>query len=208
MNIGSQHRLKNLSKLLTLLSDPERRMVVLSELLSSENDSIIELSALHLLALEKLYSFQDKAGSRLVLQKMKTKYPGNSLTQDLEVLLSDTLQIKGMSKPGGNSNVKNPNTFPSEYKLIGNYPNPFNPETKIVFSLKERSAVQVTVYDILGREIFTDKLGELNAGTGEHGININSKNLSSGVYLYRFEAESTETVGLKYSQVSKFVVLK
>lgn len=28
------------------------------------------------------------------------------------------------------------------------------------------------------------------------------------VYLYRFEAESTETVGLKYSQVSKFVVLK
>jgi hypothetical protein len=66
----------------------------------------------------------------------------------------------------------------------------------------------VTVYDILGREIFTDKLGELNAGTGEHGININSKNLSSGVYLYRFEAESIETVGLKYSQVSKFVVLK
>ncbi|GAB1444088.1 hypothetical protein MASR2M39_29340 [Ignavibacteriales bacterium] len=208
LNTGSQHRLKNFSKLLTLPSDPERKMVVLSELLSSENDSIIELSALHLLALEKLYSFQDKAGSRLVLQKMKTKYPGNSLTQDLEVLLSDTLQIKGMSKPGGNSNVKNLNTFPSEYKLIGNYPNPFNPETKIVFSLKERSAVQVTVYDILGREIFTDKLGELNAGTGEHGININSKNLSSGVYLYRFEAESTETVGLKYSQVSKFVVLK
>lgn len=41
-----------------------------------------------------------------------------------------------------------------------------------------------------------------------HGININSKNLSSGVYLYRFEAESTETEGLKFSQVSKFIVLK
>ncbi|MBE2279543.1 MAG: T9SS type A sorting domain-containing protein [Ignavibacteriaceae bacterium] len=208
LNLGSNHRIKNFSKLLTLPYEPEAKMTVLNELLSSENDSIIELSALHLLALEKFYSFHDKTGSSLVLQKMKTKYPGNSLTQDLELMLSDTLQIKGLNKPIGSTIASNTENLANEYKLIGNYPNPFNPETKIVFNLKERSSVQVTVFDILGRELFTDILGELNSGIGEHGININGKNLSSGVYLYRFAAESIETVGLKYSQVSKFVILK
>jgi len=48
--------------------------------------------------------------------------------------------------------------------LLGNYPNPFNPQTTISFSLNEPTNISLTVYDILGREITVLAHGPLGAG--------------------------------------------
>lgn len=77
-----------------------------------------------------------------------------------------------------------------EFRLFGNYPNPFNPETVISFIVSKKEQVKVVVYDLLGSQII-----ELFNGNAQPGINKiwwNGKNdagqvVNSGVYFYRVE---------------------
>ena len=67
-------------------------------------------------------------------------------------------------------------------QLHQNYPNPFNPTTTLSFSLPEASTVELSVHDILGRQIRTVIDGRMQAGT--HTISFDASNLTSGVYMY------------------------
>jgi photosystem II stability/assembly factor-like uncharacterized protein len=80
----------------------------------------------------------------------------------------------------------NENKIPKVFKLYDNYPNPFNPVTKIKFDLPLNGNVKLKVFDITGREVANLINSELKAGTYEH--QFNAVNLSSGVYFYRIEA--------------------
>ena len=71
---------------------------------------------------------------------------------------------------------------PEMVELHQNYPNPFNPATNIAFSLPEAGSVELTVHDILGREIRTLIDSRMRAGT--HTITFDASNLTSGVYMY------------------------
>jgi hypothetical protein len=80
---------------------------------------------------------------------------------------------------------------PTKFELAQNYPNPFSNETAISYKLNQQSDVQVTIYDILGREVKTYSLKQ--QGTGKHGITWDGKNnlgmkVSSGVYLYKVKS--------------------
>lgn len=71
------------------------------------------------------------------------------------------------------------------YFAAKNYPNPFNPETKINYTLKSATSVKITVYDRLGREVMV--LVDENQSEGEHAASFNAANLPSGVYFYRIK---------------------
>jgi hypothetical protein len=79
------------------------------------------------------------------------------------------------------------------------YPNPFNPITKIKFSLPEDSYVEIKVYDVLGREIET--LLSEHRKAGYHEITFDASNLPSGVYFYRIKAG-------KFADVKKMILMK
>jgi len=69
-----------------------------------------------------------------------------------------------------------------EFKLMQNYPNPFNPVTTISYSIAISGEVKVRVYDILGmlvKEIYSG-----HKPAGNHSIQFDAANLSSGIYLY------------------------
>ena len=76
--------------------------------------------------------------------------------------------------------------IPEEYSLSQNYPNPFNPTTTIKYGLKERSFVELKVYDILGTEVASLIKEEQEASYYE--LIFNAAELSSGVYLYQLKA--------------------
>lgn len=78
-------------------------------------------------------------------------------------------------------------------ELFPAYPNPFNPTTQIRFSIPESGSVQLTVYDILGREVAIIINGILTAG--EHQATFDATNRSSGVYLYTLRAGNTVLTG-------------
>ena len=74
--------------------------------------------------------------------------------------------------------------LPTEFVLHGNYPNPFNPSTRIRFDLPETAQVRVQIVDMLGREMMSLPAQEFEAGT-HRSIELNATNLASGTYLYR-----------------------
>ena len=75
---------------------------------------------------------------------------------------------------------------PDSFALNGNYPNPFNPQTTIQYSVAESAHVTVTVYDALGRHIAT--LVDGVQAPGYHEVAFDAANLPSGTYLYRLES--------------------
>jgi hypothetical protein len=77
------------------------------------------------------------------------------------------------------------------YFNLKNYPNPFNPETNITYTLKNSTYVKIQVYDRLGREVMT--LFDGQQSEGDHSIKFNGANLPSGIYFYRLKSnEKTE----------------
>jgi hypothetical protein len=90
-------------------------------------------------------------------------------------------------------------------KLHGNYPNPFNPETKIAFSIPEYSAVNLSIYNIKGQKVKTIVDTKLEKGIHEvvwNGRNEHNKSVASGVYFYKLSVN-----GRDYS-IKKCLMLK
>ena len=85
------------------------------------------------------------------------------------------------------------------YSLSNNYPNPFNPSTRIQYAISSRQFVTLKVFDVLGTEIETLVNEEKSAGKYE--LNWNAANLPSGVYFYRLQAGS-------FVQTRKMILLK
>jgi type IX secretion system substrate protein len=75
--------------------------------------------------------------------------------------------------------------LPDAFELVGNYPNPFNPQTMIQFAAPESGYVRLAVYDILGREVQLLLSGTIESGM--HEVLFDASNLPSGTYLYRLE---------------------
>lgn len=76
-----------------------------------------------------------------------------------------------------------------------NYPNPFNPETTIYFTIPEQSNVQLVIYNIKGQHIKT-LINELKeAGEQKivwNGTDDKGRNVSSGVYFYRLKTNQSD----------------
>lgn len=75
---------------------------------------------------------------------------------------------------------------PASYSLSQNYPNPFNPETNINYEVAFDGAVNITLYDVDGREI-TKLVNEVQQA-GYYSIRFNAAGLNSGVYFYKISA--------------------
>ena len=75
---------------------------------------------------------------------------------------------------------------PDKYSLAQNYPNPFNPSTKISFDLPYDGNVNITVYDMSGKEAASLVKGYRTAGY--YSVDFNAAGLASGVYFYTLNA--------------------
>ena len=85
---------------------------------------------------------------------------------------------------------------PTETILQQNYPNPFDVETTLVYSLSQAGGVHIQVYDVLGRSVAT--LVEGNQDAGQHqilwnGYDQRGKRVPAGLYFIQLQTESGET---------------
>jgi flagellar hook assembly protein FlgD len=94
--------------------------------------------------------------------------------------------------------------LPQRYELLGNYPNPFNQQTVIRFTVPNSSPVTITIYDGLGRIV--RELSLLNLPAGTHSVQWNGtddkgKSVASGIYFYRMKAGS-------FVQIKRMIMIK
>jgi uncharacterized delta-60 repeat protein len=84
------------------------------------------------------------------------------------------------------------NNLPVNYILSQNYPNPFNPVTTIEFQIPKTGLVFLKIYDILGQEIAT--LIDQPLPAGQHQVQWDASNVSSGVYFYRLKVGDHQAI--------------
>jgi hypothetical protein len=117
--------------------------------------------------------------------------PGNVELTGAEVATYDGLGIDAM--------IRN---IPSEF-AVRNYPNPFNPKTRIALSLPEASDWSVKIYNIAG-QLVNDYTGTADAGLVEvvwDGTDRNGNTVASGIYFYKAEAGN-------YTATKKMMLMK
>jgi hypothetical protein len=94
--------------------------------------------------------------------------------------------------------------LPFNFSLSNNYPNPFNPSTKIEYSLPKASNVKIEIYNSLGQLVNVLENSFRNAGRYNlvwNGINSIGNPVSSGIYFYRMSAEG-------FTLVKKMVLMR
>ena len=107
----------------------------------------------------------------------------------------DNVCLKGFPVTGLTQNSK----IPTEYALMQNCPNPFNPTTKIKFDLPKSTQARLIIYDILGREV--TKLVNEKLSAGSYEVNWFADFYPSGVYFYRIITKD-------FSQTKRMVLIK
>jgi photosystem II stability/assembly factor-like uncharacterized protein len=109
-----------------------------------------------------------------------------------EIFFTDSAPTPVIGKPGYPA-------APATFALAKPYPNPFNPVTIIRFTQPVRSQVNLSVFDISGRQVAELVNGWRDAGV--HEVEFDASDLASGVYLCRLQAGS-------FSATQKMVLMK
>ncbi len=89
--------------------------------------------------------------------------------------------------------------IPKEFKLLQNFPNPFNPTTVIKYGLPKEAHVRLTIYNVLGQEVMT--LVNKNQSAGYHNVTFDATDLNAGIYIYKLEAGD-------YVSIKKMILVK
>ncbi|KPK88295.1 hypothetical protein AMJ80_11255 [bacterium SM23_31] len=121
---------------------------------------------------------------------------GGALFSDIDMSLTDELIVTSTALiplSGIKFSYLGQDRIVSDYKLLPNYPNPFNPETTIGFQVPKSSFVTLKIYNILGNEVKT--LMNKNVAPGSYSVKWDGtdnygKKASSGVYIYIIRADT------------------
>ncbi len=98
------------------------------------------------------------------------------------------------------SNEDGDTVIPNAFRLIGNYPNPFNPTTNVIFEVPQPAQVSVEVYDVMGRKVLEIPAQGFAPGSGR--LTLDASSLSSGIYLYRVVAEMSSETQVKTGRMT------
>lgn len=115
-------------------------------------------------------------------------YPPPTCQDYGTIFMADNMRVTPI-----NVGIKHNNSvIPKEFRIYTNYPNPFNPVTTIKFDIPKISFTELTIYNLLGREVTTFVNEQLKPGSYE--VEWDASNYPSGVYFCKLSAgEFTET---------------
>ena len=135
------------------------------------------------------FSFEvitNKRGAGEIITKYQVMNEETGLYENRPLISSQ--QINSVIMFGNLENLQNKTPVVDNVILHGNYPNPFNPETNITFSLPQEQNIDIVVYNMKGQKVRQLVCSQISSG--EHSItwngkDDNGKNVGSGLYLYK-----------------------
>ncbi|MEG8946775.1 GDSL-type esterase/lipase family protein [Rosettibacter firmus] len=143
----------------------------------------------------KLNSYSLKKGNHI----LKIGYREDGACLDKICITNDLFAPVGMGGIDSTLSTVKLETLPKGFLLEQNFPNPFNPNTNISFTIPVDTFVSLKIYDTLGKEITSLVSEKLLAG--KYSKQWNAEGLSSGVYFYRINAGN-------FTQTKKLVLLR
>ncbi|MDZ7755712.1 T9SS type A sorting domain-containing protein [Rhodohalobacter sp.] len=107
-----------------------------------------------------------------------------------EDLTDITIAVVNTNRTGTANYLLNVSSvLPEEDLVAQNFPNPFNPSTKIEYAITETQPVKIEVFDVVGRKIQTLVDGDHSAGF--YSVDFDGSGLASGMYIYRITTDQT-----------------
>ena len=181
--------------------DSKSCYIMVSNYKSAENSCVINLHNLPWNSTGNISITKNitNAQGDFFTQTTSSMNASSSLSIQLDNITAPFVAILRLTYSGELTSAEEKLHKPTSLSLEQNFPNPFNPETTIQFSLEEKSYVQLTIYDQLGREVAVLFSGEKNSGV--HSVTWNAGRFSSGVYFYELKA------GI-YREMKKLIVVK
>ena len=159
---------------------------------------------------DSIFALIDEGFCYLMLQEMGNRALPEKCT--LKPRSFDEYQVNSkdlisqlLGEPQSNPEEEPSGSLPDCVTLHRNYPNPFNPETTIPFSIPEDGKVNLTIYNIKGQKVKTLANDQLKKGFHEiiwNSKDNNGKLVTSGIYFYKFNVNG-KTKGIK-----KMILLK
>jgi hypothetical protein len=128
---------------------------------------------------------------------------GRALAQSAVTLDADVITAPPVINSIGSDGSK----IPDQFFLAQNFPNPFNPSTKINYNLPVDSKVTLEIFNVIGKRV--SLLINAEQPAGSYSVNFTSlnKNITSGVYFYKITAVGKST-GNNFSSIKKMILLK
>lgn len=111
--------------------------------------------------------------------------PDNSQGASAFGMIDDVKLISERTMTG----VEQPIAPPRALQLLVNYPNPFNPSTKIRWQQEGFGAAEILIFDVMGRRVATYRVNDVSSGLREYEIDFGNR--ASGVYLYQVRVNGT-----------------
>ncbi len=102
-------------------------------------------------------------------------------------------------------------SIPENFELRGNYPNPFNPTTRISFAVPVAAKVKIVIYDLLGKKVRVIEVSHIEPGNHEiywNGRNELGELVHRGMYIYKFTAEALDNSFAPYEKSMKMLLVK
>jgi len=137
-----------------------------------------------------IYYFNETTGAKVAYLPFGVEGISGPNPNSLAVLFERI--ITWLTGTTGGIQLESNAKIPTAYQLFPNFPNPFNPSTKIRFDLPEKSITILKIYNLLGQEVRTLVNEIKKAGSYEiiwNGLDNFGKKPSSGIYLYRLETD-------------------
>ncbi len=136
-------------------------------------------------------------GTATIIDSIKILWPSGSINSFTNLAVNKFVTI---TENGSLVGINDNSTIPTGYKLFQNFPNPFNPETKISFELPKSGNITLKVFNQLGQlvETLADEFKE----AGSYSIKFNASKLSSEIYFY--ELKTSEG----FSETKKMLLVK
>jgi len=132
--------------------------------------------------LEVEVQFHNVLTNPAIIMSMPAVAAGDAGASPLETI------FHGFGQFTGDLAIGDVDIAPKDFALHPNFPNPFNPSTKIVYDLASQSDVRLEIYNLMGQKVNT--LVSANQSVGRHTVTWNAtdqfgREVSAGVYLYR-----------------------
>jgi hypothetical protein len=108
---------------------------------------------------------------------------GNLLNGRIIINFNQSIEIIELIVADANSEaiMTSINVLPNKISFKGNFPNPFNPETSIIYTLSKDTQVNLSIYNLSGQVVQT--LVNEQQYAGEFLISWSAQNLPSGIYI-------------------------
>ena len=140
---------------------------------------------------------------------MNTYDMNNNLSESILQQWSGTAWVNNARQTGFIwiliTDVEDEGLLVNEFKLYNNYPNPFNPSTKIKFNVPSISNVTIKVFDVTGTEI--KALVNQTLESGLHELEFSGNGLASGIYFYEIQAQTLDA-NQTFVDTGKMMLLK